>query len=85
MRREFEDRYGKAPKPVELLLEVAWLKATAFESQVTTVEVKESKVMLTRGGDYITIGGKFPRLSAKDAAGKLRETRRLITSLERTK
>ena len=60
---------------------MAWLKATASDAQITTAEVKDGKVMLTRGGDYVTIGGKFPRLAAKDAEGKLREIRRLIVSM----
>jgi transcription-repair coupling factor (superfamily II helicase) len=81
LRRECADRFGKLPRSVELLLEVAWLKAAASETNITTVEVKDDKVMLTRGGEYITLGGKFPRLSAKDAAGKLREMRKLIRSL----
>ena len=85
LRREFVDRYGKLPRAAELLLEVAWLKAVASFGLITTVEVTENKVMLTRGGDFITIGGKFPRLASKDAEGKLREVRRLIVSMKEKK
>ena len=85
LRREFVDRYGKLPIAAELLLEVAWLKAVASFGLITTVEVAENKVMLTRGGDFITIGGKFPRLVSKGAEEKLREIRRLIVSMKETK
>ena len=48
---------------MELLLQVAELKILASEKSVTNIEVKDDKLMLTRQGDFITLGGKFPRLT----------------------
>ena len=59
------DRFGPLPPAVELLLQVAELKILASEKAVTVIEVKDDKLMLTRHGDFITLGGKFPRLTKK--------------------
>ncbi|HUS34653.1 MAG TPA: transcription-repair coupling factor, partial [Verrucomicrobiae bacterium] len=58
LRREWRDRFGKLPAPMELLLQVTELKLLAAEKNITVVETREDKLMLTRNGDYIQIGGK---------------------------
>lgn len=78
---EMRDRFGPLPAAVELLLLVGELKILAAEKGVTSVEVKEDKLMLTRQNDLITIGGKFPRLSKKGASPRLKEIKRLLLSL----
>ena len=55
--------------PLELLLQVAELKVLASERGITVIEVKEDKLMLTRNNDYIMVGSKFPRLTARQQAG----------------
>jgi hypothetical protein len=45
------------------------------------IEVKEDKLMLTRHGDFITLGGKFPRLSKKDGKARLKEIKKLLLAL----
>jgi len=37
--------------------------------------------MLTRNNDYITLGGKFPRLTKKEASARLKEIKRLLLAL----
>jgi hypothetical protein len=37
--------------------------------------------MLSRRGDFITLGSKFPRLTKKDAKGRLKEIKRLLLAL----
>ena len=69
--KELRDRFGPLPPPVELLLGVAELKILAGEKSVTAIEVKDDKLMLTRQGDFITLGGKFPRLTKKEAKARL--------------
>jgi transcription-repair coupling factor (superfamily II helicase) len=64
-----------------LLLAVAELRILASERNITSVEVKEDKVMLTRNRDFITLGGKFPRLAKKDPKAKLKEIKRLLLAL----
>ena len=49
--------------------------------KITVVEVREGKLMLTRSGDFILIGGKFPRLTAGDPADRLREILAMLRAL----
>ncbi len=81
LQGELRDRFGPLPPAVELLLTVAELKILASEKRVTVVEVKEDKLMLTRHGDFVTLDGKFPRLTKKDAKGRLKEIKKLLLAL----
>jgi len=81
LKRELVDRFGRLPEPVERLLDVAELRLLAAERQVTAIESREDKVMLTREGDYLLVGGKFPRLTRRDARARLREIRQLLRAL----
>ena len=81
LQKELRDRFGPLPPPVELLLQVAELKILASEKAVTIIEVKEDKLMLTRHGDFITLGGKFPRLTKKEARARLKEIKRLLLAI----
>ncbi len=45
------------------------------------VGVQAGKLMLTREGNSITLGGKFPRLTKKDAKARLREVKKLLPAL----
>ena len=62
LRRDWRDRFGAFPAAVENLLLIAQIKLAAFKKAVTRVEVRERKLMLTRRGDFVLVGGKFPRL-----------------------
>ena len=42
------------------------------------IESKEDKLMLTRRGDFVMVGGRFPRLEKKEARARLNEIRRLL-------
>ncbi|HKW28727.1 MAG TPA: DEAD/DEAH box helicase, partial [Verrucomicrobiae bacterium] len=81
LQKELRDRFGPLPPPVELLLLVAELKILAAEKSVTAIEVKDDKLMLTRHGDFITLGGKFPRLTKKDARARLKEIKKLLLAI----
>jgi transcription-repair coupling factor (superfamily II helicase) len=81
LQKELRDRFGPLPPPVELLLQVAELKILASGKSVTVIEVREDKLMLTRHGDFITLGGKFPRLVKKDAKARLKEIKRLLLAI----
>jgi hypothetical protein len=37
--------------------------------------------MLTRQGDFIMVGGKFPRLIKKDAKARLKEIKKLLLAI----
>ncbi|MFM2081765.1 MAG: transcription-repair coupling factor, partial [Verrucomicrobiota bacterium] len=81
LQKEIRDRFGPLPPAVELLLFVGELKLLAREKNVTAIEVESEKLKLTRLGDFIQLGGKFPRLTKKDAKGRLKEIKRLLLAL----
>jgi transcription-repair coupling factor (superfamily II helicase) len=82
LTKELRDRFGPIPPSVDLLLQVAELKSLASDRGISGLEVKENKIMLSRGGDYIMVGGKFPRLTKKDAKARLKEIKRLLLALQ---
>jgi transcription-repair coupling factor (superfamily II helicase) len=81
LQKELRDRFGPLPPPVELLLAVGELKILASDKAVTAIEVSDNKLMLTRHGDFITLGGKFPRLTKKEAKARLKEIKRLLLAI----
>jgi transcription-repair coupling factor (superfamily II helicase) len=81
LQKEMRDRFGPLPPPVELLLAVGELKILASEKNVTTIEVEEDKLKLVRAGDFITLGGKFPRLTKKEPKARLKEIKRLLLAI----
>jgi transcription-repair coupling factor (superfamily II helicase) len=81
LQKELRDRFGPLPPPVELLLTVGELKILASEKGVTSIEVEADKLKLIRSGDFIQLGGKFPRLTKKDAKAKLKEIKRLLLAI----
>jgi transcription-repair coupling factor (superfamily II helicase) len=81
LQQELRDRFGPLPPAVELLLAVGELKLLASEKNVTSIEVEEGKLKLIRSGDYIQLGGKFPRLTKKEAGARIKEIKRLLLAL----
>ncbi|MED5381544.1 MAG: transcription-repair coupling factor [Verrucomicrobiota bacterium] len=81
LREEVRDRFGPIPKPVERLLQMAELKVLAAAKSVTGIEAKGDKIMLTRNGELITLGGKFPRFTKRSPDGRLKEIRTLLKAL----
>ena len=81
LAKELRDRFGPLPAAAELLLQIGELKILASEKSVTAIEVEEDKLKITRHGDFITLGGKFPRLTKKDAKARLKEIKRLLLAI----
>jgi len=81
LQKELRDRFGPLPPPVELLLAVGELKILASDKAVTAIEVDDNKLMLTRHDDFITLGGKFPRLAKKEVKARLKEIKRLLLAI----
>ncbi|HJN83095.1 MAG TPA: TRCF domain-containing protein, partial [Verrucomicrobiota bacterium] len=81
LREEIRDRFGPIPKPVERLLRVAELKVLAAAKNVTGIEAKGDKIMLTRNSELITLGGKFPRFAKRSPDGRLNELRTLLLAM----
>jgi transcription-repair coupling factor (superfamily II helicase) len=65
VRKEWRDRFGKFPAAVENLFLLGQIKLAAAKADVSRVEVRDGKLMLTRRGDFVLVDGKFPRLVAK--------------------
>jgi transcription-repair coupling factor (superfamily II helicase) len=81
LQAELRDRFGPIPGGVDLLLQLADLRLQAAAKQIEAIEVREDKLMLTRRGDYLMVGGRFPRLSKPTAEGRLKEIVRVIRAL----
>ena len=81
LRNEWRDRFGKFPSAVDNLFLLAEIKLAAARAEITRVEVRERKVMLTRRGDFILVGGKFPRLVADRIEAQLGEVLELSRKL----
>ena len=81
LQKELRDRFGPIPPNVELLLAVAELKILASEKNVTSIEAESDKLKLIRSGDFITLGGKFPRLTKKESKARLKEIKRLLLAI----
>ncbi|MEO7167627.1 MAG: transcription-repair coupling factor [Chthoniobacterales bacterium] len=64
LQRDWRDRFGKWGPAVDNLLLLSEIKLSAARARVSRVEVREAKLMLTRRGDFILVGGKFPRLTS---------------------
>jgi transcription-repair coupling factor (superfamily II helicase) len=81
LQRDWRDRFGKSPPAVDNLLLLNEIKLAAAKSGVTRVEVRDRKLMLTRHGDFILVGGKFPRLVASAVEEHLGEVLDLTRKL----
>jgi transcription-repair coupling factor (superfamily II helicase) len=78
---EWRDRFGPRPAAVSNLLLLNEARLVAARAKVTSIEVKESKVMLIRGGDYLLIGNRFPRLTSSSAENNLPSLLALLSRL----
>jgi transcription-repair coupling factor (superfamily II helicase) len=81
LRKEWRDRFGKSPVAVDNLHLLTEIKLSAARASLTRVEVREAKLMLTRRGDFILVGGKFPRISTDRIERQLAEVLDLIRKL----
>ncbi|MFN7139511.1 MAG: transcription-repair coupling factor, partial [Limisphaerales bacterium] len=81
LKKELRDRFGPMPPAMELLLQINELKVLASEKNVTEIACKEDKLMLTRNNDLIQLGGKFPRLTKREAKARITEIKKLLLAL----
>ncbi len=81
LRAELRDRYGRLPRPVELLLTSAELKIHAAAAGIDTIETRQDKLMLSRQGVFYQPDNKFPRLTKPKPEGKLSEVLKVVHKL----
>jgi transcription-repair coupling factor (superfamily II helicase) len=79
--KEWRDRFGTFPEAVENLITFTRIKLAAAAKEITRVETREDKLMLTRRGDFILVAGKFPRLVAPEIEKRLPEILELLHKL----
>lgn len=81
LRNEWRDRYGILPQAAENLLLTGEILIEAAARKISEVRTRERKLMLTRRGDYLLVGGKFPRITAGNPNSQLREVLDIVKSL----
>lgn len=78
---EMRDRFGPPPQTALNLVVQLKIRLAAAARNVTMVETRGDKLMLTRKGDFVLLGGKFPRLRAENPDQRIEEVLRLVESL----
>jgi transcription-repair coupling factor (superfamily II helicase) len=78
----WRDRFGPLPQEIRHLLVAERIRRTAASKGITKVETRGERLMLTRRGDFLLIGHRFPRLTASKAASKLSEILRILEALK---
>jgi len=78
VRGEWRDRYGALPPEAVHFLTLAAIAVAGAERRISSVEVKEGKVLLTRARKLIQEQGKFPRLRERDMVARLDEVLRIV-------
>jgi transcription-repair coupling factor (superfamily II helicase) len=81
LARGWRDQFGPHPVAIRNLLLLNEIKLIAARAQIVAIEVKDSKVMLTRGGDYLLIGDRFPRLTSDEGENNLANLLALLSRL----
>ena len=81
LAESWRDRFGHFPPEVRNLLSLERIRRAAAAKGITRVETKGERLMLTRRGDFLLIGHKFPRLTASKPASKLSEILRFLEAL----
>ncbi len=81
LRKSWRDRFGRLPEAAENLLEYTRFKLLAASRKLQQVELRDGKVMLTRGADFVLVSGRFPRLTSTEPVSKMRELFALVETL----
>ena len=82
LEAQWRDQFGdRLPHAVRNLLTCAAIRLSAAHVGITAVEIKDRKLMLTRHGQLVMPGGKFPRLNERLGHKQLEETLRLLRTL----
>ena len=76
------DRFGPLPQEIRNLLVMERIRRAAAAKGITKVETRGERLMLTRRGDFLLLGHRFPRLTASKPASKLSEILRFLEALK---
>ena len=82
LQNRWIDRFGRPPEATSHLLTATAVKLAAAAAGVSSVEIREQRLMLTRNGEYIFLTGKrFPRLTSTTPHTKLNEALKMLKSI----
>ena len=82
LEASWRDRFGEPPVEARNLLLIERIRRRAGSLGITRVETRGERLMLTRGGDFLLLGHRFPRLTAKRPDSKLSEIFRFLEALK---
>ena len=79
LEKNWQDRHGRLPHPIQNLLTIARIKAEAASNQITSVEISGQRLMLQRNGSPILMdGSRYPRLAKTKPGEKLEEALEML-------
>jgi transcription-repair coupling factor (superfamily II helicase) len=82
---DLEDRFGKPPDRVRALLAVTEIRCLAEQKHILSVETDGNRLKLRRVSsqrdDFVMVGSRFPRLTARKPLLRLREIATFLNNL----
>lgn len=82
LTNELIDRFGSLPQAVKNLLSISEIKFHSSIRMISSIEIQNKRVMISRNGGFITLaGGKFPRLTKGKPNAQVQELKNLILDL----
>ncbi|MEZ7957593.1 MAG: transcription-repair coupling factor [Rubritalea sp.] len=82
LKESWQDQYGKLPAPAQNLLQTTLLKIAAAHANITSIEIKSQRLMLTRNNQYIMLSQtRFPRLTCANPKRKLAEATEMLRGI----
>lgn len=81
LKESWVDQFGPLPEEVEHLITCAEIRLAASKAKISSVEIKGGKLILQKNGQFLLIGGKFPRLTGLTAPLQLADALKLLKSL----
>jgi transcription-repair coupling factor (superfamily II helicase) len=81
IKARWRDRYGRLPAPARNLLKIGAVRLRGGAAGIDLIQTEGNILRLRRGGDFIMIGHRHPRLDGGDPALKLRQILSLLQQL----
>ncbi len=78
LQAEIADRFGPLPPSVKRLFAIAELRVLAAAKGISILEVRDGRIMIRHGKEYLTDSGTFPRLQSTDPDRAIADLRRHI-------
>jgi len=79
---EFQDRYGPFPNAVRRLMGLALMRIEAAARNISHIETRDDRLLLTLNGDLVMADGLLPRIIASSPDKKIEQILRKIRSVK---